>query len=137
MARQRRRCIAGVALALATALIVGGVLWWFCLPTEFITSDARLSYETGGPPGAVSFVVRDTGGRPVRGVAVASQSHSGWTPDSSTDASGRAIITPGESEVLAVRVGHREVRFRCGRFEEFFSPDCAHGLTVNVVLNGQ
>ncbi len=143
MVRQRRRRLRRLALVLAVVVpaisVIGccGGFWWTCLRAEFSAPGMRVSNQSGGTRGAVRFTIVDRSGAPVPDVKVASQSFSGWTQDAITDAAGQATIWPGETEVLAVRVGSTETRFRPDQFEieMFFSPDCSAGLLVSVVLD--
>lgn len=129
------RIVFAVACALAFHAVIF-VFWWYCLRSDFWLSGARISYETGGKPGTITFLVRNTDGQPLPGVFVRTQSYSGWTQERITDASGRAVVTPGEREVLGVSAANREVMFRHqgSLIEMLFSPGCSDGLTVTVVL---
>jgi hypothetical protein len=94
-----------------------------------------VSYKTGGTALTITFVVRDAKGRPIRGLRVASESHSGWTQYVRTDDEGRAVLEPAEVEVIAVEVDGRTVCFEHEtRIKEEFLPSCAGGLIFNVEL---
>jgi hypothetical protein len=130
-----------MALILAVVVPAGGLIGccgavgWTCTRSEFAVPGLRVSYRTGGAPGAVTFVVRDGTGSPVPGVEVCSRSDSGCAKRATTDAAGRAVIRPGEREVLAVLIDGREVRFRPDSLETFCAPDCGDGLEVRAVLD--
>src|SRR4051812_18422815 len=110
---QRKALAVGAILAVCVAL---WCFWWLSPPTVFDIPGAQVSLdEGGGPSGTVTFIVRDVGGRPLPGIVVASQSYSGWANEEpTTDATGRAVIKPGEAEVIAVKVGHLTAEFRRG-----------------------
>lgn len=116
--------------AIGTALVF---VVWYVTPSSYSAGGIRVSVYHSGSPDAVTFVVRDSNGRLLSGVTVKTESFSGPTPESFTDASGIATILPGESEVLAVYIQGHEFRFR-PRYLENFSPDCTRGLTINVSI---
>lgn len=113
------------------AVLAFGV--WYVTPSSYSAGGIRLSVHHSGSPDAVTFVIRDSNGQPLPGVTVKSESFSGTTPESVSDASGIATILPGESEVLAVYIQGHEFRFR-PRYLEDFSPDCSRGLKINVSI---
>ena len=110
---------------------------WHFVPSTYSGAGIRFSLYSSGTPGSLTFVIRDSLGAPLPGVTVMSESLSGTTEELTTDATGVAIIRPGESEVLAVRIARREFRFcpRDSSFPELFAPDCSlFGLTFHVVM---
>ncbi|MBX7104725.1 MAG: hypothetical protein K1X57_11635 [Gemmataceae bacterium] len=139
MVRLRRRWLLWTAQVLAVVVPVIGCVGfcWTYLWSDFSAPGMRVSYRYGGTRGAVTFAIVDRAGALVPGVTVATESHSGWTQDATTDGAGRAVIWPGEREVLAVRVGGQMVRFRPREtsIEVFFTPSCDRGLVVNVFLD--
>lgn len=114
------------------AVVVFGLM----VPSTYSAGGIRLSVHYAGSPGILRFVVRDSFGSPLPGIPVMSESFSGTTGEFITDASGVALIRPGEAEVLAVRIDGREFRFRKrGSFLEHFAPDCSfRGLTFHVAI---
>lgn len=117
-------------------VLLAALVGWWLMPLTFSAGNVHVWVHGGGTPGQVAFVVRDAKGGPRPGVRVMSESSSGTTAEVATDTLGRAAITPGESEVLAVYVNGREVRFypRCS-WREFFAPSCSgDGLRLEVFL---
>jgi hypothetical protein len=120
-------------------LLCGVSLGWLCLRTTYFDPDARVSFSRDATPGTVTFIIHDQHGNPIAGVPVNSESYSGTAGEISTNPTGRAVITPGESEVLAVYVDRQEFRLRpegpLGLIEYFCSPSCdAMGLTFHVTF---
>ncbi len=124
-------------LALAVVLICFS-FWWFCLRAIYFAPGIRVSFSHDATPGTVAFVVHDQHDRPLVGVPVDSESFSGTAGEVLTDQGGHAAITPGESEVVAVYIDHREFHLRpggpLGLLENLFSPICDPGLTFYVTI---
>ena len=111
---------------------------WLIKPSSYSAGGIRFSIHYSGTPGDLTFVVRDSHDAPKPGVTVMSESQSGTTEEFTTDATGVATISPGESEVLAVYIDGREFRFRprSSIFGQVFAPDCSYrGLTFRVSIS--
>ncbi len=116
------------------AVAVLAFVVWFLVPASYSAGGIRFTVYGQGPSGALTFVVRGAHGQPMPGVSVMSESSSGTTPEFLTDAAGRAVIRPGESEVLAVFI--QDQKFLLSPFGswETFAPSCFGGLTFEVMI---
>jgi hypothetical protein len=127
-------------VALCVLTLAGAALrpsyWLWAVTRPYESSDlADVSWEPGGEPGVVTFTIVDALGRPMPGVSADTNSFSGWTGRLAvTDANGMARISPGESEVIGLRVRGVEVMNRddLDSYIMGLTPSVGRGLRVKV-----
>jgi hypothetical protein len=95
-----------------------------------------VQWKGGGAPDKITVVVHSSNGAPRNGVEVISTSYSGTSHPEYTNSSGIATITPGEDEVLALKVDGITVMNKDNPVEEWFAPKLGReGLLFNVRLD--
>ncbi|MDP1592120.1 MAG: Ig-like domain-containing protein [Prosthecobacter sp.] len=112
---------------------------WLSLPVRYGDSKISLQLQEGGAPGKIIVTVLDMHKKPVPGIKVLSSSHSGTGPAAFTDATGRAIIDPAESEVTSLWVDGRGFDFE-NRFINLALrqlPLCENGLTIHATFKSR
>jgi hypothetical protein len=89
----------------------------------------------GDDPDGITVIVKDRDGAPVPGVEVMSTSSSGDSHREHTSADGRAIIKPGEDDVLALTIDGRKLMDKDNLIESWFAPTISpQGLVFNIRL---
>lgn len=101
--------------------------------STFETSRFRIELSETGERGWIHCKVVDGAGKPIAGTTVATNSNSGWTQSVRTDASGCAVIRPGESDVSGIEL-YGEVIYTWGMAYGLGYPNCSNGLGIKITV---
>jgi hypothetical protein len=111
-------------------------IWWIPLRRLYFEDGMRVSLKGIGVDGAVTFVVKGSGGAPVTGVDVMVETTSGIDGSGGiTDEHGMVVYPVGETEIVSVWIDGSDCEFwKIPVIDDVFLPDCSSGLTVEAKL---
>jgi hypothetical protein len=127
----RKRLIRRIGIGALILLFI----WWVPLRRVYFEEGIWVSLKGIGVDGAVTFVVKGSGGEPVSGVNVGVENTSGFSGSVLTDQYGMAVIPQYEPEIVAVFIDGTECElWKIPLIDHVFRPDCGSGLTVVAKL---